>query len=450
MNLQSRHVACLWICLAVIGMTISAGASYKIRIPHSIEWRCEEGDPPNGGYWGVAIVWGDYPGAESFTIISHHGAFGGGSVGGDVHEWGILGGSPMPPGKCPEQEANVNPPWYQHIYEVWATFPEGGNLQLTKTDNAYGAVHPGDEIRYFLIYKNTGKYPLMDAVVQETWPAYMEYLAGGNPKGTNSVTWDFGTLNPGSWRQVELVLRVSENIPRHITEIYNVAVVHPAPSPSPTPTAHSSTTTSPVTGIALSHCDALRCNVTYGDVEWIDKPLSSSWADLYPYDVVRGADSVRVDEGYTSFNHTVATGTLLLLEGGLTLTDCPDLDDNVLSEITLEIPGSIEHSVSGILSGDEFVRVVGADLVMEIHNGRYTYIGDSGLEAVEIESGRVTVIDPDGTRHDLSAGTTYTWPPEDDKMPQPDNGPTLVATEPDDFCSVENIDITITTCSMNR
>ncbi|MBN1295374.1 DUF11 domain-containing protein, partial [bacterium] len=347
MNRHSSVKTCVFICILMSCLILPARSTYKMRVPHTIEFDCEEGTGGYTGHWGVRVIWNDYPDALGYQIISHHGAYGGGSVGGDVNYWGIGGGSPVSPGGCPGIEAGANPSWYQNIYEVWGTFPEGGNLELHKTDNVYGAAHPGDEVRYFLIYKNTGRYPLLDCIVTECWPPYMEYVAGGAYGGGNSVTWMFGTLNPGHWRQVELVLRISENLPRSISEIYNVAVVHPALSPTPVPSGTPPRGPSSLVGYAVSHCDALRCNVVYGEAEWIDRPLESSFSDLTPYEVVRGNDEVQLVSGYASFNHTVATGVLLLFDGGFSLTHCPDLPDNVLSEIVLDTPASLEHSISG-------------------------------------------------------------------------------------------------------
>lgn len=422
----------LYLCTAVL----SAGASYKARVPHWVELVCEEGTGGYTGYWGLTLHWNAYPEASGYEIISLHGALGGGSVGPETTEWGIMGGSPVAPGACGQIYIDNNPYWFQSLYQVWATFPDGGTVELTKTDNVYGMVHPGDEIRYFLIYKNTGKYPVYDCIVEESWPAYMEYVAGGNPSGSNTVTWSFGTLMPGQWHQVELVLKVSENLPRSVTEIYNVAVAHPDPSPSPTPTgALPPTGISPVSGIGVSFCDALRCNMVYGDAQWIDYPDSTTFADLMPYDMVRGGDEVVLNSGYTSFNHTVPTGVLTLLAGGFTLTPCPDLDDTVMSEIILDVPSSVEHGVSGILADDDHVKVVSQFLTIEIHDGKYTLEGESDRETLTVEAGRVTVIDPDGKEHDLSAGTVFTWP-DIGTGGAIDNGPVLTGTDPADFESV--------------
>ena len=425
------------ISIMIFGMIpICDASSYKVRVPHTIEFMCEEGTGGYTGYWGLKVVWGPYPDAAGYQVISHHGAYGGGLVAGNVHEWSIGGGSPVAPGGCPAIEASVNPAWYQNIYEVWGTFPEGGNLELHKTDNIYGAAHPGDEVRYFLIYKNTGKYPLLDCIVEETWPDYMEFVAGGSSTGPNTVIWNFGTLYPGQWVQVELVLRISEDLPQSITEIYNVAVAHPAPSPSPAPGGTPGSGISTVSGYAVSHCDALRCNFVTGDTDWIDRPDFSSYQDLVPYDVVRGNDDVLLNSGFTSFNHTVATGTLLLYQGGFHLTNCPDLPDQVLSEIILDTPASIEHAVSGIMSPDDHVRVLGQFLTVEIHEGRYTLSDDAASEFVEVESGGITVVDPLGDRHDLTSGDTFTWPPLIGPK-NGSNGPTLTGTSPDPFGSVE-------------
>ncbi|MBN2055464.1 DUF11 domain-containing protein [bacterium] len=436
-----------WVTVAMILVMALAApearATYTFRIPHTVEFTCEEGTGGYTGHWGLGVVWNTFAGATGYTVISHNGAYGGGHVGPDVSHWGIGGGSPVAPGGCAAIEASVNIGWYQDNYELWATFDEGGNLELHKTDNIYGAARPGDEVRYFLIYKNTGRYPLLDCIVEESWPVYMHYVAGGNPNGSNSVTWDFGTLLPGHWRQVELVLRIDEELPRSITEIFNVAVVHPAPSPAPTPMATPPSGTSMTVGYAVGFCDSLRCNVVYGDAEWIDRPLSSTYEPLAPYYVVRGNDEVRLNSGYASFNHTVATGTILLLQGGFRLTDCRDLEDDVLSEITLFNPSSYEQAVSGIMNPDEHVKVAGRFLTVEVNNARYTFTGETDRETVAVESGVVIVVDPDGDRHELHNGDEFTWPVIIGASP-PDNGPVLVGTDPPDFGSTHFNNVTIT------
>lgn len=429
------------LCLMLMGVLLliqpCGATSYKVRVPHTIDFICEEGTGGYTGYWGLKVIWGPYSDAIDYQVISHNGAFGGGMVAGNVHEWSIMGGSPVAPGGCPAIEASINPAWYRDVYEIWGTFPEGGHLELHKTDNVYGSAHPGDEVRYFLIYKNTGKYPLLDCIVEETWPADMEYVAGGSPTGSNTVMWNFGTLYPGQWVQVELVLRISEDLPRTVSEIYNVAVAHPAPSPSPVPSGIPGSGISTVSGYAVSHCDALRCNFATGDTDWIDRPDFSTFHDLAPYNVVRGNDDVHLNSGYTSFNHTVATGTLLLFQGGFHLTNCPDLPDKVLSEIVLETPASIEHAVSGIMGVENHLRVVGQHVTIEVHEGRYTLIGDTTQETVEVESGGITVIDPSGDRHELTSGDTFTWPPVIGPFNDRANGPALSRTIPTQFGSVE-------------
>ncbi len=441
MRVLRNGAVCLF--LIIVFCAGSTQAAYKIKVPHEYTFVCEEGTGGYTGYWGVHINWAPYPDCSGYQIVSHHGAFGGGNVGGDVTSWAIMGGSPVAPGGCAIIESGLDRMFFQRNYEVWATFNEGGTLELHKTSNACGAVRPGDEIRYVLIYKNTGRYTLSDCIVTESWPSYMEYVAGGNPTGGNSVTWNFGSLPAGHWRQVELVLRISENLPSSITEIYNVAVVHPAPSVTPLPGATPPSITSSPHGAGVSFCDALRCNVVDGEADWIDRPGSSTFESLVPYDVVRGNDEVRLVDGYTSFNHTIPTGVLLLIDGGFRLTDCSDLPDNVFSEITLDVPSSIEHSVSGIMNPDEYVMVLSRFFTVQIHNGKYTLTGETDRETIEVQSGHVTVLDPNGNKMNLGAGATFTWPPI---IGKPDNGdgPVIVECDPPDFGSVRFTDVIIT------
>ncbi|MGB3975320.1 MAG: hypothetical protein WBM02_02330 [bacterium] len=433
-----------WVIFLVLSLSFlpQTQARYKARVPHTIQFICEEGEDNFSGVWGMRVIWNKYPDALGYDIISHHGAHGGGSVGPDVQSWGIGGGSPAPPGSCPAIEAMAKPGQFQTIYEVWGNFPDGGNLQLHKTSNIYGAARPGDEVRYFLLYKNTGRYPLEDCIVTESWPPYMEFVAGGDTSDFSSATWNFGTLNPGHWKLVELVLRISEDLPREITEIYNVAVVHPANPPSPDPETETPYTTSPTHGIAMSQCDSLRCNTVYGEAEWIDRPGGSTFKELKPYDVVRGNDKVRLLSGYASFNHTVATGVLLLHEGGFRLTNCPDLPDNVYSEIILDTPAALEHTIEGIMEPDDHVKVVGRFLTLEIHQACYSLVAESNNETVNVKSGKITVIDPTGKRHKIGAGNSFSWPTEGGSSNR-SNGPIIVGTDPPNFASVFYVDIVL-------
>ncbi|MBN2054239.1 DUF11 domain-containing protein, partial [bacterium] len=359
----------MFVCLLSMLSCVVQASTYKVRIPHWIEFVCEEGSGYEG-YFELSVAWNEYPGALSYYSHSFSSYWWS-----STHEsWDfrryLCGGTPVYPGECIQKELENDPSSYYRLFEVYAELPMGA-LHLDKTDDVYGMARPGDQITYTLTYKNTGRGPLEGCIVEETWPEYMEYITGGNPSGPNSVTWNFGTILPGHWRQEQLILRISEDLPREMTEIYNVAVMHPDPDITPTPAAtpwhgHSSTS-----AMSVAHCDALRCSGVYGSAEWIDRPDATEYESLAIYDIVRGNDEVRWLDGYASFNHTVASGALTLSGGGLRVTDCAELPADVIGEIVLYDASSIEHSVYGLSSAAGYVKVVGQFLSIELRAAHY-------------------------------------------------------------------------------
>ena len=147
-------------------------------------------------------------------------------------------------------------------------------------------------------------------------------------------------------------------------------------------------------GIALQRADDLRCAGVLGDAEWRDASEGTEHQPLRPGALLRAGDHARTAGSPATFRHTLAAGLLLLSEGGLTVTPPAVLDDDVLSEVVLDLGSRITHRVTGIASWRDRVAVRGGRLTVLAHEADYRFTTDARRDALVVTRGTVTVRAP--------------------------------------------------------
>lgn len=115
---------------------------------------------------------------------------------------------------------------------------------------------PGEPILFNLLYYNQGESAALNAVIEETVPAYTTFSPALSspgwlyPHGVTSgsvLTYPLGTLQPGQLGQIGFALTLDEGITPDVTLITNVATIDDDdPEPDPTPENNVTTDTVPI------------------------------------------------------------------------------------------------------------------------------------------------------------------------------------------------------------
>jgi len=432
--------------LTLVLLVPAQAADTSVRIPHWMNFHCQNSSPTYYGY-GCDVYWSPVEGASGYYVKTF--------LGWTIDQWfnhpnhvrGVGGGSTN--GTCGDeqsQSAQKECLGYDPFFEVYAVFPGGsGNLKIDKVRTGkQGFVVPGQQVEFKIQYKNVGTGTIDEAIITDSIPPYLTWVAGGQPQPDGTIQWSISNIAPGKGGFVTLVLKIDSDIPPSIANIYNMVVSTPPPgAPSPPPNKDPKGF-SPPEGAAVSHCDYLVSQGSSGDSLWINSPDITTYQPLKMLDEIKNHDAVSVTGGYASFKHTVATGQLVVSNGGFTMTTCEDLTvtPKVLSHIDLTGTGSVQHSVSGIMNSAEMVEVKGKYLTVQIHEGSYTLSAEGVRETVTVGSGKVVAIDPRRGKHTLTAGKSYSWPVSKTNTV----GPRLVSTSPADKTSInwESFSVTYT------
>ena len=436
-------IACLF---ASVLLLPAHAANTSVRIPHWMDYHCTQSSPTYYGE-GCDVDWSLVKGASGYYVKTYLSWTYDLSYGPTEHVRGVLGGSTN--GTCGDEQSTNSRmtclgygPWF----EVYAIFPDNsGNLKINKTRTGKpGFVVPGQHVEFKIEYKNVGTGTIDEAVITDSIPPYLTWIAGGQPQADGSIQWLVTNIAPGKGGFVTLVLKINEDIPSNITNIYNMVVsAPPAENPTPPPEKNPDGF-SPPDGAGVSHCDYLVSQGSSGDVTWLNSPDVTAYQSLKVLDEIKNHDIVVASEGYASFKHTVATGQLLVSGGGFTMTTCEDLTTTpkVLSRIDLTGTASAQHTVSGIMDSAELVELKGKYLTVQIHEGSYTLKAGEASETVSVGSGKVVVIDPHKKKHTLTAGKSYSWP----AVKTAASGPRLKSTSPADKASIswESFSVTYT------
>jgi len=161
-------------------------------------------------------------------------------------------------GGCNGDDISV---WDSNLNFVYSTGPIGGSeedggpagiaignvsynpLKLVKNDTVVGyGVYIGQQFTYSITFGNSGDSDITGVQVIDTLPLELDFVAetldGAPGTGvydpvTHTVTWDVGTLTPGSTGQIELVVRVNQNAAGK-TIIYNYCTIESDQTPPTT------------------------------------------------------------------------------------------------------------------------------------------------------------------------------------------------------------------------
>ena len=417
-------------------------ANTSVRIAHWMDYHCTQSTPTYYGD-GCDVVWSPVEGASGYYVKTFLGWTYDLYFSHPDHVRGVGGGSTN--GTCGNSQSldsRLSCLGYGPFFEVYAIFPnDSGNLKIDKMRTGkQGFVVPGQQVEFKITYKNVGTGTIDEAIITDSIPPYLTWVAGGQPQADGTIQWAVSNIGPGKSGFVTLVLRLDANIPPTVTNIYNMVVSTPPPGAPTPPPDKNPDGFSPPEGAAVSHCDYLVNQGSSGDATWLNSPDITTYQPLNMLDEIKNHDIVAVSDGYASFKHTVATGELLISNGGFTMTTCEDLTvtPKVLSQINLTGTASAQHSVSGIMNSTEIVEVKGKYLTVQIHEGSYTLFAEDAGETVTVGSGKVVVIDPRKGKHTLTAGKSYSWSASKTNTSAKTiiAGPRLVSTSPSDKTSV--------------
>ena len=434
--------------VSTISLMPAHAANTSIKIPHWMDFHCTQSSPTYYGY-GCDVGWSLVKGASGYYVKTFLTWTYDLTFGPTEHVRGVGGGSTN--GTCGDensQGAQKECQAYGPFFEVYAIFPDSaGKLKIDKMRTGkQGFVVPGQQVEFKITYKNVGTATIDDAVITDSIPPYLTWVAGGQPQTDGSIQWSVSNIAPGKGGFVTLVLKINEDIPSNIRNIYNMVVsAPPADKPEPPPEKNPDGF-SPPDGAGVSHCDYLVSQGSSGDVTWLNSPDITTYQPLKMLDEIKNHDIVAVSDGYASFKHTVATGQFVVSNGSFTMTTCEDLTatTKVLSHIDLTGTASVQHSVSGIMNSTEIVEVKGKYLTLQIHEGSYAFSSAEAGETVTVGSGKVVAIDPRNGKHTLTAGASYSWPVSKTNTglqsiaaPKPSTvGPRILSTSPADKSSI--------------
>jgi len=141
-TMKTKHFFSFLLLLILLFPGVSVGAGYWVKIPHWVEWHCFESPPGSGLYaTGSHIRWTPIDGASKFFCDTN-------PPFGDTEHIYPVDYRPVIGACCTDdcKKAYVleNPEQYYYLFEVWAYFPDEGDLEVIKKPLVYGPVRPGD------------------------------------------------------------------------------------------------------------------------------------------------------------------------------------------------------------------------------------------------------------------------------------------------------------------
>ncbi len=433
--MKSKHFFSFLLLFIISFSGVPAQAEYWVKIPHWVQWTCTETSPGSGSYaTGSRIKWTPIAGATKyFSDAAYHWQ--------DIlHDYPedtrvIIGACCT--NDCKKSYALENPDQYWYIWEVWAYFPDEGDLEVIKKPLVYGPVRPGDEIVYTFSYRNSGTATLDDVVLVEKLPDYFNWIYGGQPFPGNEFHFPLGSLAPGQSGSVYMKVQLVPDLPPGTDTIYNVAIAKYTGSGGSTPSSPGTPTTP--TGLGMAHCDGLVAEYVRGDATYTEFPDPDPKA-LRKKAYINNNSHVQANSGAATLSHTLASGTIHLSQGGFTAKTCIHLTYPALSGYNLDDGTVIDHVIGGILNADEYVQVRGNHLELRVHEAVYRFETNAGKDTLTVLDGTVTAIDPSAVSHVIAAGESFEWP---GMLSAPPSGPKVIATIPENLTSLLSREYTL-------